>query len=267
MTDNRVLRLEGVHNFRDFGGYAVAGGGRVKRGLLWRSAQHVGATDVDLAAIDALGLATVVDLRGNSERAAAPCRRGPGFTAEVILFDGETAGLGNHVDAAAGVIDEAGAKGAMGKLYSEIAFRPNLIDLLHRYFAALAERDGASLVHCLAGKDRTGLAVALVHHALGVHRDDIVEDYMLTRTAGNIEQRIAAGAAPIRARYGAIPDGAVRALMGVEAEYLETAFSAIVARYGSLDGYLAQVLHAGPAEREKLAQRLVEPTSEVWLTT
>ena len=258
MTYNRVLRLEGVHNFRDFGGYAAAGGGRVRRGLLWRSAQHVGASDAELEAIDALALTTVVDLRGNSERLAAPCRRGPGFAAEVILFDGETAGLGNHVDAAAGVIDEAGAKGAMRRLYSEIAFRPNLIDLLRRYFAALAEREGPSLVHCLAGKDRTGLAVALVHHALGVHRDDIVEDYLLTRTAGNIEQRIAAGAAPIRARYGNVADGAVRALMSVEPEYLETAIAAIEARYGSLDAYLGEMLVVDDGLRANLRERYVE---------
>ncbi len=259
MTDHtRVLRLDGVHNFRDFGGYAVAGGGRLRRGLLWRSGQHGGASDADLAAIGALNLATVIDLRGNSERTAAPCRRAPSFAAEVILFDGETAGLGSHVDAAAGVIDEAGARGAMRRLYAEIAFRPNLIDLLRRYLAALAQREGPSLVHCLAGKDRTGLAVALVHHALGVHRDDIAEDYLLTRTAGNIEQRIAAGAAPIRARYGNVADGAVRALMSVEPEYLETAIAAIELRYGSLDAYLEEVLGIDAAARAKLSQRFVE---------
>jgi len=92
MTETRVLTLQGVHNFRDYGGYAAAGG-RVKRGLLWRSGQHVDASAADLAAIDALGLAHVIDLRGNAERTNAPCARAPGFCAEVHFYDGETAYL------------------------------------------------------------------------------------------------------------------------------------------------------------------------------
>jgi len=257
MTENRVLPLEGVHNFRDFGGYAAAGGARIKRGLLWRSAEHGGASADDLAAIAALDLGTVIDLRGNSERANNPCRRPEGFAAEVIFFDGETAGLGSHVDAAAGVLSEADARGAMRKLYGEIAWRPNLVDVLKRYFTALQTRDGASVVHCLAGKDRTGFAVALVQHVLGVHRDEIMGDYLLTNSAGNIEARIAAGAAPVRAKYGNITDGAVRALMGVEAEYLDATYAAIGARHGGLDPYLAEVLGVGPAERVVLSERFL----------
>ena len=87
VTDNRVLPLEGVHNFRDYGGYAVAGGGRVKRGVLWRSGEHGGASETDLTAIGALELATVFDLRGNGERANNPCRRPVGFAAEVVYHD------------------------------------------------------------------------------------------------------------------------------------------------------------------------------------
>lgn len=255
---DRVLPLQGVHNFRDYGGYGAAGGGQVKRGVLWRSGQHGEASDADLAAIAALELATVIDLRGNTERSHAPCRRPDGFAAEVLFFDGETAGLGSHVDAAAGVLTEEQARAAMRSLYAGIAYRPNLVDVLRRYFAALQQRDGASLVHCLAGKDRTGFAVALLHHVLGVHPDDAMADYLLTKTAGNIEKRIAAGAAPIRAKYGQIDDGAIRALMGVEAEYLDTAWAALKDSHGGLDRYLAEVLGVGPAERAALLERFVE---------
>ena len=76
---NRVLKLDGVHNFRDYGGYAAARGARVKTGLLWRSAQHGDASADDLAAVHALGIKTVIDLRGPSERVAKPCLRHPGF--------------------------------------------------------------------------------------------------------------------------------------------------------------------------------------------
>lgn len=256
-TYDRVLPLEGVHNFRDYGGYAASGGGRVKHGLLWRSGEHGGANAGDLAAIGALELATVYDLRGNAERANNPCRRPEGFAAEVIFHDGETAGLALHVEAAKGVIDAAGARAAMERLYQDIAFRPNLVPVLRRYFSGLAERDGASVVHCLAGKDRTGFAVAMLHHALGVHRDDIMADYMLTNVAGNIDRRIAAGAAGIRARHGAISEATMRTLMGVEAGYLDASFAAIAQRYSSIDSYLAEVLGVGEAERAVLAERFV----------
>ena len=191
MIENRVLPLEGVHNFRDYGGYAVVGGGRVKTGVLWRSGEHGGATADDLGRIDELGLTTVIDLRGNSERANNPCRRPDGFAAEVVFHDGETAGLALHVEAAEGVLTQADARRAMQRLYEGLPYRENLLPVLRRYFAVLAERDGPSVLHCLAGKDRTGFAAAMLHHTLGVSRDEIMADYLLTNVAGNIDRRTA----------------------------------------------------------------------------
>lgn len=255
MTETRVLPLIGIHNFRDYGLYPVAGGGRVRPGLLWRSAQHGDATDADLAAVKALEIGTVVDLRGNSERDAKPCRRYPGFAAEVLFHDGETAGL--HVQAAASNPSAEEARAAMQRLYEGIAFRPTLTPMIRSYFTVLRERDGASLVHCVAGKDRTGFAVALLHHVLGVHADDIMADYLLTNVAGNIDQRIAAGAEQIRAKYGAIDEGTIRTLMGVEPEYLDTAFNSITASHGSIDAYLADVMGLDDAARAALVERYV----------
>ena len=70
MIAERVLPLSGIHNFRDYGGYAVEGNGRLRDNFLWRSAHHESASDDDLAAVDALGLETVIDLRGDDERRA-----------------------------------------------------------------------------------------------------------------------------------------------------------------------------------------------------
>lgn len=258
MSDDRILPLEGVHNFRDYGAYPTTGGGRVRRGLLWRSGQHGDATEADLAAIDALRLATVVDLRGISERDAKPCRRGPEFAAEVLHHEGETAGLALHVEAADGVLSATEARDAMRRLYAGIAYRENLLPMLRRYFEALARREGPSLVHCLAGKDRTGFAVALVQHVLGVHPDDIMADYLLTNVAGNIDRRIAAGAEAIRARHGEIDEETIRTLMGVEAEYLDATFRAIADSHGTADAYLAAVLGVDDAMRASLCERFVE---------
>ncbi len=252
MTDDRILSLHGVHNFRDYGGYASSFGGMVKRGLLWRSAQHGDASEADLDAIHALGITTVVDLRGPSEREAKPCRRHDDFAAQVFAYPEETAGLALHTEAADGVVTAAEARAAMLRLYEGIAFRENLIPMLRCLFEVLARAEGPSLVHCVAGKDRTGFAVALVQHVLGVSRDEILADYLFTNVAGNIEARIAAGGTQIRERHGNIDDATIRILMGVQEDYLTTAIAAAEARYGSLDGYLDAVLGVDEAMQEKL---------------
>lgn len=241
MPPERILALEGVNNFRDYGGYAVVGGGRVKRGLLWRSGQHVAASDADLDVIAGLGIATVIDLRGASERQLNPCRRHEGFAGEVLFCDGETAALASHIDAAADVVTESDARAAMRRLYSEMPYRPNLVGVLRDYFAALANRDGGSLIHCFAGKDRTGVSVALTHHVLGVNADDMLEDYLLTNAA--MQGRTFAGnAGKDSQRYASLSEGAGKALGGVAEEYLAAAFAATKASHGSVDAYLAKVL-------------------------
>ena len=256
----RVLLLEGVHNFRDYGGYPAAGGGRLRRGVLWRSGQHFGATGDDLGRIGALSLAAVADLRGNSERERNPCPRPAGFAAAVMHYDGETAGLAPHVEAADGVIDAPGARRAMLALYEEIAFRPSLTIILRRFFAEALGQSGASLVHCHAGKDRTGIAVALVHHILGVHRDDMVEDYLLTNTAGNNEKRIADALAQrvSGGLFAEAPEAAVRVFMNVDAAFLSATLAAVERRHGSIDAYLEDVLGVDAAAREGLCQRYIE---------
>ena len=249
MTADRVLPLEGVNNFRDYGGYAVPGGGRVKRAALWR--------DEDLAAIGALSIATVIDLRGENERQTNPCRRPAGFAAQVLICEGENASLSSHIDAGSGVVSEEDARAAMCRLYSEMPYRTNLVGVLRRYFAALAEREGASLIHCFAGKDRTGFAVAITHHALGVHHDDAMQDYLLTNAA-TVGRDIPGNAGQEGHKYASLSEAASNALRGVSPEYLDAAFAAMRDSHGSADGYLAEVLGVDDALRARLRGRLIE---------
>ena len=256
---NRVLPFEGIHNFRDYGGYAGRGGARLRTGLLYRSGQHVDATPADLDGVAALGLATVIDLRGDSERVAYPCARPLGFAAEVLFAPGETAGgHAPHVEAAREVVTAAHAHAAMVRLYESMPFRPKLIEIFRLYFAALAKGGGPSLLHCLAGKDRTGLAAALLHSLMGVHNDDLMADYLLTNSAGNMEARIAAGATTVRANFGqTMEEGAVRTLMSVHPEFLETAFAAIVREHGDIGSYARDVLHVSDDRLERIESRLL----------
>ncbi len=275
MSETRVLPLEGVHNFRDFGGYAVPGGGRLKRGMLWRSGQHHGASESDLVQIAALGLADVFDLRSSKERETQPCRRPDGFAARIFLSDDPVHSPAMRIDAAPAGDEKhaaphiAGAAGAqrrtaaetregMRRNYGHIAFRPELVAMIRSQLAVLAEARGPSLVNCMAGKDRTGIAVAMIQFAAGVHRDDIIADYVLTNTAGDVEARIKAGSETIRALSRGLGEDVVRVVMGVEPEYLESAFVTIAEKHGSLDGYLREVLGVDDALRGRLAEVLVE---------
>jgi protein tyrosine/serine phosphatase len=262
MTDDRVLALQGVYNFRDFGGYPVAGGGRLKRRKLWRSGQHFGATEADLDRIAGLGLTAVYDLRRSDERSSHPCARPAGFNARIHLSDAAERGDAPHMAAAGQQAprqrDPASSREGMRRNYEGLPFRPTLGSMIRRILADLADGEDAILVNCMAGKDRTGIAVAAVHLAAGVHRDDVIADYLLTNTAGDVEARIRAGEAAIRHMTGALEPDVLRVLMGVEAAYLETAFAAMRERYGSEEGWLEHHLGADAALRERLRARLVE---------
>lgn len=258
MTEERVLALEGVHNFRDYGGYTVSGGGKVRSGLLWRSAQHGAATGEDLLKIGSLGLSTVVDLRGHKERTSNPCKRPEGFAAEVLFHQGETAGMPPHLQAQLETVNAQTMRAATADVYRSLPMRPGLLDIFARYFEALANRDGPSLVHCFAGKDRTGIAVALLHHVLGVHEDDILHDYLLTNTVGNVEQRIADGAEHVRKRYGDMSPETLRVIMGVAPEYLASALDEIRLRYGSVDEYLEKELGVTRQVQDRLREKYID---------
>jgi protein-tyrosine phosphatase len=256
----RHIRLEGVENFRDYGDYATAAGKRLHAGRLYRSASHARATDADLEVIEALNLAVVVDLRRPGERERDPSRRSAGFKAQVIQNDeGEAAGddpWWNFVRSCD--LSEDAFRGYLLNYYREAPFAARHVDLFARYFQALAEAEGPVLIHCAAGKDRTGVLAALTHHVAGVHQDDIVEDYLLTNNPERIAARAPMVAQVIATETGRTPtDAAIRAAIGVEAEYLAEAFRAIDAKHGSADAYLERVLGIDAGLRARLEGRLL----------
>lgn len=258
MTDDRFRTLDHVHNLRDFGGHAAADGTKVRRGVLWRAGHQANASDADVAAIEALALAHVIDLRGTKERAKWPSRRGVRFDGEIIAFEGETAGLAPHMEAVKGALDADSARQAMIDLYAALPEREGLNMVIPRYFAALAEGKGPSLVHCAAGKDRTGIACDLVLHALGVHPDDRMEDYLLTNFASNNEERIAQGLAMVGEKYGMHDKNAGRVIMGVEPVFLEAARASLIGAEGSIDAYLERRWGVDEAMTAKIRGHLCE---------
>ncbi|MEL7444818.1 MAG: tyrosine-protein phosphatase [Pseudomonadota bacterium] len=255
---NPFLRTEGIHNLRDYGGYTVADGGRIRRGLLFRSGQHMEATDLDLDLFHSLDIRTIIDLRGTSERTSFACRRHPEFSAEVVTFDGETSNSPPHEAAGTVEMTAEKARERMIAVYTRMPVNPAMIDMFTRYFAALAERDGGSLVHCFAGKDRTGIAASLLLHALGAHRDDIFAEFLLTNDAPTTHILERQSLPRMEAHYGEIEAEAKRNLMGVLPEYIETYFSELERDHGSVDTYLAETLGVDEARKARLRERLVE---------
>jgi protein tyrosine/serine phosphatase len=256
----RRIALEGVDNFRDFGDYPVAGGRRLKRGRLFRSASHGRATDADLDLVHGLGIATVVDLRRRNERQRDPSRRHAAFAGAVIDND-----LGDDVEdewlahLRRSDLSEASFRRYLLDYYDKAASDPRHIDLFSRFFRALAASDGAVLIHCAAGKDRTGILAALTHHLLGVHHDDIVEDYLLTNDEDRLALRAPQVVELITGVAGRAPTlAAVRVAMSVEPSLLETMFAALTRDHGGVDAYLEQRLGVDGALKATLREHLVD---------
>jgi protein tyrosine/serine phosphatase len=253
----RFPPLQGIHNFRDYGGWPTTGGRRVRTGLLYRSGQHVAASEADLAAVAALDIRTVIDLRSNGERERNPCRRAPGWAGEVVFYDGETSNSPPHMDVEDGQVTEAAAVRRMTALYRRIPHNPAMHAIVGDYLRVLAARDGASLVHCFAGKDRTGIAVTLLLRILGASREDQLAEFLLTNEAPTYHVLHAQSLPHLEARFGPMEPAAVDALMRVRAEYFAAFEAEVAASYGTLDDFLAQRLAVDEPLRSALRSRFV----------
>lgn len=252
------LPTKGIHNFRDYGGWLTHGGGQVRRGLLFRSGQHVGATDADLALISALDIRTVIDLRGTSERTDNPCRRIEGFAGEIIYYDGETSSAPPHMDVAPDVTTAAFARQRMLGVYARMPRNPAMQAMFARYLRILAARDGASLVHCFAGKDRTGIAATLLLHILGVSEKNQMAEFLRTNAAPTLAVLRAQSLPGIEQRLGRkLDEEAALALLGVEDDYLLRFRETVVEMDGSLDRWLEARIGVDEGLREALRSRFV----------
>jgi protein-tyrosine phosphatase len=257
--NGRKHTFEGLHNFRDFGGYA-AGDRRMVSGRFFRSANHAMISDADLQRLAGMNIGAVIDLRRPDERERQPSRRWAGFSGQVVenhdtqegeeTWDGFMASWDMTLES---------YRSYLLRYYERAPHVPRLIDLFRRYFETLAASEGALVVHCAAGKDRTGLIVALTHMLAGVHHDDIVADYLLTNDPERFNTFGAQWAETIRAERGRAPSlDVMRAVMGVEPVYLEKSLAVIAERNGGVEAYLHDVLGVDEGKRAKIERRLFE---------
>lgn len=256
----RIHPFEAVENVRDYGGYDTAASRRLASGRLLRSGHWANATEADLARFQELGVATVVDLRRVREREQQPSRRPEGCTAQVFTAPAQPDDLTEapHIQfLKSRDLTPDASREFMTSAYRRIPYEAPHLDLFSRYFRALADGDGPVLIHCAAGKDRTGILAALTHRLVGVHADDMIEDYVLTNTAVRLEERAPEIAERLMRWSGrpASPE-AVVAFVGVEPAYLDEAFAEIDRQSGSLDAYFEQALGLDAATRERIIERL-----------
>ncbi len=256
LVSERRLGLEGTPNFRDFGGYETDEGRRVKWGKLYRSGQLSTLTERDLELLDALDIDLVCDFRRLDEQENEPSRlptRRPPRIASLPITPGSNASFFEQAEA-----DFDGPDtmfGFMVQINEDFAVAQT--ETYGRMFAEILALDDASLlVHCAAGKDRTGFAAAIILMALGVSREVAMHDYLLTRRFFLPDAEIAR----LKQKYAMehLPAEAVRPMLEVHEDYLARALDSIDERYPSVDAYLEQALGVGPAEREELRRRYLD---------
>jgi len=256
---DRLVNFDRVLNFRDFGGWETAGGAKIARGKLYRSASFHDATDADIARLNAMDLRFLVDLRRPEERAHEPSKWANEATR--VIFNEEGAPRGTALPPHLVALLESdltpqSTRDYMVSLYREIPVDPRLIRLYRDWFVELGE-GGAGVVHCAAGKDRTGVICALTLIALGVNEEAVFADYEFTNAAVDLEKRMPKIQARMEERLGRTLDrAALRPMLGVHVDYLRTALDTIDARYGSALNYMEQELGVGARERATLRDKL-----------
>jgi protein-tyrosine phosphatase len=241
----RHLNLEGASNFRDLGGYHARDGRIVRWRQIFRS-NHLGhLTEADIEVLRGLGVRSAFDFRGTEERVAAMCGIAGIAVHSLPIEPTVVAALrARRADGAA--LSSEDALEVMRDSYRNYV-RHNT----HSYrtlFTHLLEDRAPLVIHCTAGKDRTGFACALILHALGVPDDVIAEDYLLTNRFYRRDPTASSD----------LPDEVRQALASVEASFLGAAFEAIGAEYGDLENYFSDGLGVGADQRAKLKARYLD---------
>lgn len=250
----------GLANFRDFGGGRTGDGRRLSRGRLYRSAHLAGLEAEGIEDLARLDLGLIVDLRSPGERKRDPSRLPAGFAGHVLAEPArDEAGEALHVSAlATALLEGAPAREIMIASYRKAPFAADRVTLFRTVFDRLAETRGAVLIHCTAGKDRTGLLAALIQRLLGVHADDILADYLRSLDAFEaLTEALAGWLAAHGLSADRIDPALLRPLIGVDAAYLEAGFAAIDDEHGSIEGYFRDRLGIDDALRARIETALL----------
>lgn len=240
----RRVAFAGVLNFRDIGGYPVAGGGQTRWRSVYRSDSLHFFTEADLIAFDALGVKAIYDLRSDREVEHFP---GPREVSRLLIPSADLASWPKEELQSR----EDGEKWLAADYLNMVATAGPAFGGLFTCLAADASRP--SVVHCLAGKDRTGMSIALLLSALGVDREAVLDDYELTsgyqasRVPRVIEEVTGLG----------IGRPAAEGLMSTPRWAMEQALREVDTTYGGVEEYLLGPAGLSPRTLTALRASLV----------
>lgn len=261
MTAERRLPLDGADNFRDLGGYRTADERFVRWGVLFRSNDLADFTDADLDYLSEVDIRLQCDLRSDLEREKRPNRVLLTPVPEILEYPIPQAGMNPSE------IQEAIRTGTMGELdirqimlSTYRSFPIEHHDLWARIFSRLQDPNSLPfLVHCTAGKDRTGFISALVLLALGVPEQTVYEDYLATNRYRATYNNFVLRWVPLYSLFRT-ERKELLPLLDARAEYLDASFQEIRNRWGSVDVYLEEALGLTPERREALRANLLTPS-------
>ncbi len=236
-TAERLLPLQGGRNFRDLGGYAAEQGGQVRWGRIYRSGVMTGLTEQDLAYLGNLGIRAICDLRSPQERESEPHPFAGPSAPNIAAFDYEMDSAGFGALFAARTREEAMAAFSASYVRMPDMLAEHFADL----FARLAQGDTPLTINCSAGKDRTGMASALILSLLGVDRETIIADYALSEVYMPPQRYLAMMRDPNaessmsteqRTMFSRMPEEVLLVIMGTPAPVMRDALAQIDASYG-----------------------------------
>lgn len=259
-AEGGTVALEGVRNFRDIGGLPTADGGRVRSGRYFRSGHLAKPTEADRKNLASLGIRLIVDLRSPADIELDGADHVPDGARWINLPMTDPARHSDFwSDMKKGDMAVLRERLGDGKAEKAIAFdyRDQVVSRTANHAVllnSLVEADGLPVVvHCSAGKDRAGIAAALVQRIAGVPDEVILGNYL---ESNDPERRYSPNSDKLAMRPELMELFAP--FLEVQAEYLEGALATMDTNWGSFEGYLAEGLGFGPEKQRRLRELIVE---------
>lgn len=257
--DARLLAFEGIHNFRDLGGYTTGDGHSVAWGRLYRSGHLANASRSDLQQLQRLQLDTLIDFRSSAEREDEPSRLPEDTTftqLSIPILDSGNDALIHDLHARIDSGDLAGFNADDFMLQANRQFADEFTPQYRHFIQTVLAAEGRPLAwHCTAGKDRTGFAAAILLRILGVPEEQIMADYLASREP-SLEAR-SQDLMLLRVFKGEAAASTVETMLGVDARWLQAGFDEIDARWGSFDAYVRDGLQLTSNDIQNLHRHLL----------
>jgi protein-tyrosine phosphatase len=226
------LPMEGGFNFRDLGGIKTKDGKRIKWGKLFRGDELYKLTVMDLKYLASIPLISIVDFRSPQEIISAPDENPVSLKKNypLSISPGNLSAFGNNLDTK--TITPAQVDTMMMELNKLLVSDSASIRQYKTFFTLLQDESQIPLLyHCTAGKDRTGMATALILFSLGVDEETVLNDYLLSN------KYLEAKYAPVKAKYPSMAPA-----YEVKKEFIQAGLQKIKAEHGSIENYLQKVL-------------------------